>query len=251
MMDEWTMQLGYPLVTISIEYDSNEYRTSMSQIHFLTNKNFSQSIAQVNGNWWHLKIEFVSSTGTEDFTWLLNKPHSYVISERSPTDDFSSKFLLVNWRCEHFYRVNYDNETWSRIIQALRKNASALDSAAKACLVDNAWSLLAADLLSAEVPLNLTVIALKNDTSYPLWKTVKHHLERTYSLMYLSQDREAFREYCSKIVDLAMEFSNQNGSDDFDRMREEYLADFANFIEHKQTVEKSKEKVKNWVDNQC
>ena len=252
MMQEWTMQLGYPLVTISVEYDDNQYRTSMSQMHFLTNKNYSQSIAQVNGVWWHLKIEFISSRGTEDFTWLLNEPHNYVISEQSRKTDVTStneKFLLVNWRCEHFYRVNYDNATWSRIISALKKNASALDSAAKACLIDNAWSLLAADLLSAEVPLNLTVIALKNDSSYPLWKTVKHHLKRAYSLMYLSQDRDKFQEYCWKIVDLAMTTSNESGSGDFDLMRQEYLLDFANFVEHQSTVQNSIEKVVRWLDN--
>ena len=100
-------------------------------------------------------------------------------------------------------------------MDALREDSSVLDSATKSCLIDNSWELLGANELSADIALDLTILSVQNDTSYPLWKTVEHHLEIIYTLMYRSGEREKFQTYCEQIVNISLEAETNLSRSDF------------------------------------
>ncbi|XP_063719151.1 aminopeptidase N-like isoform X2 [Symsagittifera roscoffensis] len=262
MMTEWTLQLGYPLVTMHVDYgqssedsvsdsspSSNPISVTLSQRHFITNLNYSQQyLEKTDSNWWHIKIDFITSDGQTHGEWLTKEPKNITIElNQTNSDNAKVRFILANSRCEHFYRVNYDIETWRRIVDALREDSSVLDSATKSCLIDNSWELLGANELSADIALDLTILSVQNDTSYPLWKTVEHHLEIIYTLMYRSGEREKFQTYCEQIVNISLEAETNLSRSDFQATRKTKIKEFANFIGHPQFIAQSVSQAEYWV----
>ena len=248
MMEEWTLQLGYPIVTMHVHYGDTQIRMVLSQERFLTNLRLREEKSKEN-IWWHVKLTFSMNEdrNSEHETWLLNEPKEFVIRNANQGADWD--FVLANVRCEHFYRVNYDQDTWARIVGAVREDSHYLNSATKSCLIDNAWELLAANLLSADVALNLTFFSLRNDTSYPLWKTINHHLKNVYSLMYRSGHHTQFYKYCESIIDLALQANNDTKQrDDFASIRNFHIEDFANFVGHPSFVQNSVNLALEWVE---
>lgn len=52
-----------------------------------------------------------------------------------------TKWIKANVKQSGFYRVTYDDDMWSNIIDALRKNHSVFNPADRASLIDDAFTL--------------------------------------------------------------------------------------------------------------
>lgn len=85
------------------------------------------------------------------------------------------KYIKCNVNQTGFYRVNYTDDMWTAIIQALRDNHTKFSPADRANLIDDAFTLNEAGMLRATVPLKLSPYLVKEKDYLP-WETVQTFL---------------------------------------------------------------------------
>lgn len=132
IMTTWTEQPGFPVVTVAI----NNGVVTLRQQRFLlrnlksTPTNLTWYIpitwaTQENPNFDRINVEY----------WLQDERDTININE-------SSGWVIFNVQSAGFYRVNYDNESWYRIIKVLNsKNYADIHVLNRAAIVDDLLNL--------------------------------------------------------------------------------------------------------------
>uniref|UniRef100_A0A8C6PM49 Aminopeptidase n=1 Tax=Nothobranchius furzeri TaxID=105023 RepID=A0A8C6PM49_NOTFU len=144
LMEKWTTQMGYPVITI------NTTNGEIHQKHFLYN-NSAES-------------EYV----------LPTFPKSTMRKE-----EFISKnkdWILANVNCTGYYRVNYDPDNWQRLMTQLETNPNRIPLMNRGQLVDDAFNLARAELVNVTLALNSTRF-LRHETAYLPWESAVRNLE--------------------------------------------------------------------------
>lgn len=101
-----------------------------------------------------------------------NEPLSIDISELTADEN---EWVVLNMESA-YYRVNYDNNTWSQIIEELHNYSNEnIDAINRAQLVDNELNLAKAGIISYERAFNVFTYLI-NETDYIPWlSTVSEH----------------------------------------------------------------------------
>uniref|UniRef100_A0AAY5KEY2 Aminopeptidase n=1 Tax=Esox lucius TaxID=8010 RepID=A0AAY5KEY2_ESOLU len=100
LMDTWTNQMGYPVITI------NTTTGAVFQRHFLLNQTSDYNFE------WHVPIRVMKEGKRLDLDMLKPKetdPHPKLQSE-------NDKWVLANVDCKGYFRVNYDPANWDRLL---------------------------------------------------------------------------------------------------------------------------------------
>ena len=173
IMNTWTLQRGYPIVTVSRFYpNSTELKNiSMKQESFVLEKS-NEAKKNATSKWWIPIIyttadRYLNSTKPE--IWLKPSEDSMdnVIQEKIAKD----KALIVNVQQLGFYRVNYDIQNWKLIEQALKHpNHSSIDPITRAQIISDSFHLSEAGYLDYEITLNLSTY-LVSEMEYLPWST--------------------------------------------------------------------------------
>lgn len=71
--------------------------------------------------------------------WFLNVPPPYFSATFNVTG--SVKWLKFNYRSDGFYIVDYGDEGWSVLIEALKENVNVFPPEDRASLINNAFAL--------------------------------------------------------------------------------------------------------------
>ncbi|XP_044047927.1 alanyl (membrane) aminopeptidase a [Siniperca chuatsi] len=160
VMDTWTNQIGYPVITI------NTTSGEIYQKHFLFNDSSESSL------WWYIPIRVMSNTSESSFVSLET-------SDTVKKDEFISKsgeWILANVNCTGYYRVNYNPENWQRLLTQLETNAHRIPLMNRGQLVDDAFNLARAKLVNVTLALNSTRF-LRNERAYLPWESAVRNLE--------------------------------------------------------------------------
>ncbi|KPP72867.1 hypothetical protein Z043_108090 [Scleropages formosus] len=104
MMESWTKQEGYPVITI------NTSSGEVSQRHFLLNQSAEQNLT------WHVPIKVMKSG--------LREVKLDLLTVKGPVSKPTYKsreeeWILANVNSTGYYRVNYDLENWRRLVMQL------------------------------------------------------------------------------------------------------------------------------------
>lgn len=141
IMDTWTLQAGFPIVTVTRKNDSNDI--------VITQHRFTMPGSNVNdSSLWFIPINYESQTRrTQDKmpTHWLPKTKSLVIKNAVHPDHW----MYVNIQRIGYYRVNYDYNSWIK----LSKNFYDLPAITQGQLLDDAMELARAQQLSYDIPL--------------------------------------------------------------------------------------------------
>ncbi|XP_070763184.1 alanyl (membrane) aminopeptidase-like b [Enoplosus armatus] len=160
VMEPWTKQIGYPVVTI------NTTNGEVYQKHFLFNDSTESSL------WWYVPIRVMSNTSGSSFFWLET-------SATVTKDELISKsgeWILANVNCTGYYRVNYNPENWQRLLTQLETNPHRIPPMNRGQLVDDAFNLARAKLVNVTLALNSTRF-LRNERGYLPWESAVRNLE--------------------------------------------------------------------------
>ncbi|XP_053663929.1 aminopeptidase N-like [Anopheles marshallii] len=143
VMRPWIYQSGYPLVTV-LHQDGELIFT---QEHFL----YPDSSITSNRTWWIPIAYDIGSGGTQQF-WM---PHG--TSQVSlPADDLlDGEFLLVNPQQTGYYRVNYDEDLWMRLIAQLTADPSVVSPISRGQLLDDCFKLYYGGRVGASIVYSL------------------------------------------------------------------------------------------------
>uniref|UniRef100_A0A3B4FR77 Aminopeptidase N-like n=1 Tax=Pundamilia nyererei TaxID=303518 RepID=A0A3B4FR77_9CICH len=149
IMNRWTLQMGYPVVTV-------DTRTgSVTQKHFLYT--------------WYVPIKWMKTGVQQPQYWLLQKTGT-LISWLSGQD-----WVLANTNVSGYFRVNYDPDNWDRLL-------STVSIINRAQIIDDAFNLARAKIISTTLALRTTKY-LSKERDYIPWESALRNLNY-YILMF-------------------------------------------------------------------
>jgi aminopeptidase N len=113
MMDTWTKQMGYPVVTIG---SSDGNMATVTQSRFLQYPlSVNESMASSPYNYiWTIPLDFITQNNPNKVIKQVFSNVEGAIQWRS-----SDGFIKANINQKGFYRVNYDIDNWQKIINHL------------------------------------------------------------------------------------------------------------------------------------
>ncbi|XP_028255693.1 thyrotropin-releasing hormone-degrading ectoenzyme-like [Parambassis ranga] len=196
MMDRWTLQMGYPVVTIS-KNQSEQLPThyiTVSQEHFL----YGEEVRKNNSLQWQVPLTVAagnaSAASLARLLWINNRTETHMMG---PMDD--NTWLLGNINQTGYFRVNYDLQNWKLLIQQLHSNPQIISVGNRAGLIDDAFNLARAGYLPQGVPLQL-IGYLPEEMSFLPWHAASRALYQLDKLLDRTDEYRLFSDYVLKQV---------------------------------------------------
>nr|XP_046206930.1 leucyl-cystinyl aminopeptidase-like isoform X2 [Oncorhynchus gorbuscha]XP_046206931.1 leucyl-cystinyl aminopeptidase-like isoform X2 [Oncorhynchus gorbuscha] len=178
MMRTWTLQNGFPLVTVSHKGG----HVTLTQEHFL----LSADNATHTSNLWHIPVTYVndscsSAPSCRQIFTLRNKTATLNVSD-------SVKWLKFNYMNTGFYIVHYGDEGWATLIDALKTDINTLTPHDRASLIHNIFALSRLGRVSFRQVLNLLDYATNETDTAPLTEALSQ-LSSVYRLLDKRQEQ--------------------------------------------------------------
>uniref|UniRef100_A0A3B3Q832 Aminopeptidase n=1 Tax=Paramormyrops kingsleyae TaxID=1676925 RepID=A0A3B3Q832_9TELE len=166
IMDRWVLQMGFPVVTI------NTATGTVSQKHFLLDPDSVVTRPSEFNYQWYVPIKWMK-TGIEQekVYWLQQK--------EDKNDNMSvngNDWLLANLDVTGYYRVNYDNDNWERLLAKLTENHTEIPVINRGQILDDSFNLARAKIVSTTLALRTTKY-LYNETEYIPWQVAINNLD--------------------------------------------------------------------------
>eukprot|EP00095_Tigriopus_kingsejongensis_P000725 snap_masked-scaffold338_size202645-processed-gene-1.10 protein:Tk00725 transcript:snap_masked-scaffold338_size202645-processed-gene-1.10-mRNA-1 annotation:"endoplasmic reticulum aminopeptidase 1" len=173
MMDTWTLQMGYPLISFEQQNDTNIYTIRQERFLISMNVNDTEIMERRYEQAYEWVVPLSYKTDLEDFPTqkiILNK--SQTLEQEFPGD---MTWFKANLNGTGYYRVNYPRHNWDALILALNTDHTVFTTADRAQLINDAFALSHAGLLPSTKPLEMITYLLKETDMVP-WATALGHL---------------------------------------------------------------------------
>ncbi|KAM4578533.1 endoplasmic reticulum aminopeptidase 1-like [Fundulus diaphanus] len=147
IMDTWTLQEGFPLVTVEVK--GREVR--LSQERFLRTDNPSLT----EGFLWQIPLTYMTSASNTVHRFLL-KTKTDVLYLPEDVD-----WVKFNVNMSGYYMVHYAGEGWNSIIKLLQYNHTAITGNDRASLIQNVFQLVSVGKVRLDTALELSLYLSK------------------------------------------------------------------------------------------
>ncbi|XP_067944536.1 glutamyl aminopeptidase-like [Watersipora subatra] len=209
LMDTWTKQRGFPLVTLA--YDEQQNTINATQTLY-RDKNDESDWPHSDFNYlWQVPLHYTSSAGpsNNDFPWLYS--NSSTVTFPSPVSlSQNGAWLKFNKNTTGYYRVNYPDDWWNNLGSLLTNDTDALDAGDKAGLINDAISLPKFGHLSYSTALNF-INYMANESHYVAWISVYSEVFNIRNLLGGDKWKKFVRNLVSKAYeDLAWEIEGSH-----------------------------------------
>ncbi|XP_070819161.1 aminopeptidase Ey-like [Chaetodon trifascialis] len=186
IMNRWILQMGFPVVTI------NTQTGKVTQKHFLLDPD--STVDTPSDYEWFVPITWIKTGGGEQQDWLLAKEE---INNNMTlgTDDW----LLANINMKGFYRVNYDSNNWERLLNKLSSNHTEIPVINRAQIIDDAFNLARAKIVSTTLALNTTKFLI-DEVEYMPWQTARRNLDYFFLMFDRGELYGPMQAYINKQV---------------------------------------------------
>uniref|UniRef100_A0A3B4GJX4 Aminopeptidase n=1 Tax=Pundamilia nyererei TaxID=303518 RepID=A0A3B4GJX4_9CICH len=190
IMNTWVLQMGFPVVTI------NTGTGSVSQQHFLLDPEAVVTTPSPFNYQWIIPIKWMMTGNMQNPLWLTSK---------SATQD---QWVLANVNMVGYYRVNYDDDNWAKLLDVLQSNHQLIPLINRAQILDDAFNLARAKIISTVQALNTTKY-LNNERDYIPWKAALNNLDFFYLMFDRSEVYGPMQDYLVKKVSPLFEYYKQ------------------------------------------
>ncbi|KAF4094944.1 hypothetical protein G5714_024022 [Onychostoma macrolepis] len=168
IMDRWVLQMGFPVVTI------NTTTGQITQEHFLLDPETKPDRPSEFNYEWFVPISWTKKEAAQALYWLLQK------TEQSDHMKISGdEWVLANINVTGYYRVNYDNENWQRLLNVLQTSRQSIPVINRAQIIDDAFNLAKAEIVETTLALRTTLF-LASETEYMPWESALDNLDYFY-----------------------------------------------------------------------
>ncbi|CAH0605719.1 unnamed protein product [Chrysodeixis includens] len=167
VMDSWTLQTGFPVLTIHRNYENGTLHFSQERF-VLINDTFG---AQKSPIWW-IPVSYTTAA-EKDFS--STRPRLWLKGEKAlSVSNITMKpneWFIANIQQTGFYRVNYDLRNWKLLIKVLKDPTrfQEINIINRAQMVDDAMNLALTGRLDYRTALDVTSY-LAHERSYVPWK---------------------------------------------------------------------------------
>ncbi|CAG9785493.1 unnamed protein product [Diatraea saccharalis] len=164
IMDTWTRQMGYPLLTVEKGDDVNQY--------VITQKRFLLDPEAISPNdtefkyRWFVPITYTSSNGpSKNITWFPDAKEKVHL-----TVEEGGNWVKINNNQVGYYRVNYPLDLWQKLIEQLKAKSAQLSISDRSHLLDDVFALAEARVVPYDIALSLSSY-LRVEEDYVPWET--------------------------------------------------------------------------------
>ncbi|XP_048087335.1 aminopeptidase Ey-like [Alosa alosa] len=164
IMNPWVLQMGFPVVTI------NTSTGTISQKHFLANPESVVERSSIYNYEWFVPIAWTCNGTIQERKWLLSKSDVHKPMK-------TSEWILANLNVDGFYRVNYDEGNWERLLAVLQSDHKAIPPLNRAQIMDDAFHLAQTNIIDIVLALKTTQY-LSKETEYTPWVSALYHLKQ-------------------------------------------------------------------------
>jgi len=194
IMDTWTRQMGYPVLTVEKVKDT-EWRLTQSR-YLLDPSAADKSPSSPYDYKWEIPVTYVTSgaPNSKKQKWLTSKDPFVLVNAQSGTD-----WIKFNVGQYGFYRVNYPEKEWENFAQLLMDNHEVFTTKDRAHLINDAFSLAESGQVPYSVPLSMTKY-LKKEKSLIPWESAYDKINTMGRLLQNSPSYSLFRKYVLDLV---------------------------------------------------
>ncbi|XP_066290306.1 aminopeptidase N-like [Branchiostoma lanceolatum] len=161
VMDTWTLQMGYPVVTMTRDYTRGT--AEVTQQHFLVDSASTVIVTSELGYQWYVPLTYLiqaNLANTPVQTWMAPNEGSKVITIQGAS---ANEFVLANINHAGYYRINYDPTNWQLLADHLNgDNFEDIPADNRGTLVDDAFNLARAGMLDLTTALSMTQYLVKD-----------------------------------------------------------------------------------------
>ncbi|XP_062913798.1 thyrotropin-releasing hormone-degrading ectoenzyme-like isoform X1 [Mobula hypostoma] len=199
IMDSWTLQMGYPVVTIIRDEKSVDLLTVKQEIFIYNLKRKSMHLNSKNSSYiWKIPLTVgvgnLTHISTEAMIWIHNETEHHRTSMLG-----ESSWLLGNLNQTGYFRVNYDLRNWRLLIEQLMTIPEVISAGNRAGLINDAFNLARAGYLPQSIPLEI-IKYLSNEKEFLPWEAASDALIYLDQLVDLNKDYNIFRQYIAQQV---------------------------------------------------
>eukprot|EP00850_Spirogloea_muscicola_P007713 SM000039S14543 [mRNA] locus=s39:838687:844494:+ [translate_table: standard] len=186
MMDSWTAQMGYPLITVT---GSPGGPLQLRQSRFLSK---GPPSPEEDSQLWWVPVTVVAADSNELPLVVLSEKEGTANSLQVPADGW----LKLNQGQTGIYRVNYTPELWHALAGAVQE--LALPAADRLGISMDAYALAKAGVLPTSQALELTT-AYINETDYTVWSQLSADFGELDSLLSAQECHPLLEELGRKL----------------------------------------------------
>ncbi|XP_078539355.1 aminopeptidase N-like [Lissotriton helveticus] len=200
IMDTWVLQMGFPVITI------NTSTGEITQQHFLLDPESNVTRPSEFNYTWIVPITWMKTGSAQSTFWLNGKS---AVNNAFKLSTGSSDWVLANLNVTVYFRVNYDQGNWDRLLQQLASDHTAIPVMNRAQIIDDAFNLARAKHIETTSALDTTRY-LSKEREYMPWEAALRSLSY-FSLMFdRSSVYRPMRQYLRKQVGpLFLHFKNE------------------------------------------
>ncbi|XP_069748190.1 endoplasmic reticulum aminopeptidase 1-like isoform X2 [Narcine bancroftii] len=242
MMNTWTLQKGFPLVTVTLK----GRRVFLHQEYFQKGSNAQDPNSETAGYLWHIPLTYITSHSK------TMKRHLMKTKEDVITLSEEISWIKFNVDMNGYYIVHYANDGWDALINLLRRKHTTLSSNDRANLINNAFQLVSVDKLPLNKAFDLTLYLRNENSTMPVFQGM-NELVPIYKLMERREMVEVETKMKAYIVDLFKNLIDQqswgNDGSVSERLLRSWLLLFACVRNYQPCVDRAKEYFRKWKDS--
>ena len=194
-MDTWTLQTGYPVVTVNRNYEKRT--ATVSQKRYLTDTVHVRS--DTDHCWWvplsYTTAHQLDFNNIRPKSWLTCKCNDTNVAIPETLADLpdETEWVVFNVKMSGLYKVQYDQKNWELLITQLSGTQyNKIDTMNRAQLIDDVLDLAWTGDQDYSVALRL-VDYLKHETEYIPWKSALDNLSAVNRILRRSAQYGLFK----------------------------------------------------------
>ncbi|XP_008309650.1 aminopeptidase N-like [Cynoglossus semilaevis] len=188
IMKPWVLQMGFPVVTIDTSTGN------VSQMYFLLDPESNVTVQSPYKYEWLIPVRWMKSGDVKSDIWWLLKKNVVNLEMRS-----GGLWVLANVNVTGYFRVNYDLGNWERLLSQLHSQHKVIPVLNRAQLIDDAFNLARAEMISTSLALRTTVY-LQGETEYIPWQSALNNLYYYYLMLDRTEVYQPMQNYMKKLV---------------------------------------------------
>ncbi|KAG5673914.1 hypothetical protein PVAND_003915 [Polypedilum vanderplanki] len=200
IMDTWTLQVGYPVIDVKRDYDTNS--ATITQSRYLSDRYTTRS--DLDFCWWipltytfGENRNFTSSSAQDWMTCNKNKETEEKKIENLPD---SKHWAIFNIQLAGLYKIKYDADNYKLIVDTLNSDEfETIHVINRAQLIDDAMDLAWTGQQDYGIALDM-INYLKQESEYIPWKAALDNLRIVNRLLIRSQLYGVFKAYIRHIL---------------------------------------------------
>ncbi len=189
IMNTWTGQMGYPVLNVETRDSGDHLELALTQERFVYDNLLGESEPETMV--WQVPVGISHSGGAESL--VMNEPQARVQLPRPTSGD---SWFKVNPLQTGFFRVNYSEEDWQRLIPAI--SALTLPATDRLGIQNDAYALSKAGLLPITQCLDIAA-AYENETDASVWSDLASNLRDIELLVAEEPCHQNFRAFARKL----------------------------------------------------